>query len=923
AGAGAGAAGAGAAAGAAGAGAGAGAAGAGAAGAGAAGAGAAAAGTTAAAAGTTAAATGTAAAAGTAAATAGTVAAAGGAVAAQAAIPVAGWIALAIEAAILLMIGLYKMQKKFDKKMEEKGIDSKGIRRLMLISPILMPIAIIVLVVVLIALLMQAETADRTQFMIDALECFENNGGTGTTKASNKCVDFYGSNLLFSEGILAGRFGRYFGVNSKSPLIKKTDFAIAMFVAEYLGVELLVFGENGVEHSLKDSMESVSNYDFLNENKNSVLEKMKEVLTFFLDPLGILDKINDFVKEGWYLFKWCKMEKKIFNNIEWGSVTVHKVSEGPLVDLFNSTVDRIALGIIEVDPSEYLRRTYYDTTQWKTGIDFNLTTGYLRIPGTAIGNLFKCAVTLDQAIALTDEYIPSFIEIYATYAATGDYKRADKVYDYYVDNMRKGKPLELRLVTYEKFTVDKVHRWGDGPGNTPVSTIVYNQTNPDGSWDNRDIGESGFNSIKSAIQAKRKWWQKIADAVRNAVVSFINEVITAVNTLWEEVKALFGFDVTIKKEYVTVVEKGASYEYMVENYYRMGIDEYEVERPAVVEKTPSIGASKRYPASGHIELRYEVTRDVYDAEGNKIGTETIESDSWDMAIRAQGAVKYNERHTITQHTLIPKSTCKMEMFGKTPETEGSNNRYAWILNKIDEAEKAKAQRYPNATNTDYFTAEDAALAVDVINGYYSNTFGLFAGASAENFDEAGPINASVVKYAEQFNGKKLAYMRSIDDTNTFLNDEWCAMFVSFVMKKAGVGVPKFYGCSTFWANYKDKPGFYDIVASNHQSYITKSSSHRVANWNEIKPGDILLFRWPDAKSHVARNHTGICKSVQKNAYGDVISITTIEGNTGTGGYSNTKVSIKTYSGTNRSSYSSLTNIVSFVDIQAVKNRGGW
>ena len=847
----------------------------------------------------------------TAATTAGTAVAVGGAVAAQAAIPVAGWIALAIEAAILLAIGLYKMQKKFDKKMEEQGIDTKTMRKLFRIAPLMMPICLVVMVIIIICMLMQTETADRTQFMIDALTCFEENGGSGWDTSTNKCVDFYGSDILWNT-----KFGRYFVVNEVSPLIKKTDFAIAMFVAEYLCVEYRVFGENGVNFTMKTAMNDMANYEgYIDESdKQGVLNAMKEVLTHFLDPLGLMSKIHDFVKEGWYLFKWCKMEKKIFNNIEWGSVTIHPVSEGPLVDLFNSTVDRIALGIIDVDPEEYLKKTYYDTTQWKTGIDFNIASGYLRIPGTAIGNLFKCAVTLDQAIALTKEYIPSFIEIFATYAATGDYERADKVYDYYVSNMKKGKPLELKLVTYEKFIVDKVHRYNI------QSSIVYNRTNKDGSWNSLDIGKSGFNEIKDAINDDSPWWKKIDTAIRNACVNFVNDVIQACDELIEEIKKILGFDTVIKKEYVTVVQKGAAYEYLAENYYDMKVETYQAERPEVVEEKPTCGANPRYPGSGFINLEYTTEEPVYDESGKQVGTKEVSSDNWKMAIQTKAVVKYNEDHFISQHVLIPNSSSKMIMYGENALTDGSNNRYAWIVNKIDAAEKQKQKNNPTATaNQDYFTSEDVALAVDVINGYYSNTFGLIAGATAEHFDELAPINAAIVKYAEQFEGKKLAYMKSIDDTNTFLNDEWCAMFVSFVMKKAGVGVPKFYGCSSFWAKYKNYTGFYDIVVSGtkHGNFVTKDVSHRVNTYSYIKPGDILLFRWDTAKGHVARSHTGICKSVQKDAYGNVTSITVIEGNTGGGGYTNTKVSIKTYSG------ASLKNIVSFVDVAKVKSIGGW
>lgn len=179
-------------------------------------------GTTAAAtAGTTAAAT-----AGTTAAAAGGTAAVGGAVAAQAAIPVIGWVALAVEAAIAAVIGLHKFKKKHDKKMEENGVNSKGLRRLLKASPILLPIALIFLVIVIIIVLIQSETYDRVAFMQEAIECFESADG---------CWDFMNTGLPIGNGLISVE---------AEPLIRKTDLEIAEFVVQYKFAEWKYFGNS-------------------------------------------------------------------------------------------------------------------------------------------------------------------------------------------------------------------------------------------------------------------------------------------------------------------------------------------------------------------------------------------------------------------------------------------------------------------------------------------------------------------------------------------------------------------------------------------------------------------------------------------------------------------------------------------------------
>ena len=541
-------------------------------------------------------------------------------------------------------------------------------------------------------------------------------------------------------------------------------------------------------------------------------------------------------------------------------------------------------------------------------MDWDLTTGYLKLPGSAIGNLIRKSITLDQAVALTKEYIPSFIEVYATYVATADYKRADLVYDYYVDNMRKDKPLELKLITYEKYVVEKTEKLN------PKRTTKYYKTNSKGTMVYKDIGINEFYHIRDEIKANRKWWQNLTDDIKKGWTDFINGIQTALDALWNEIAKIIGYHTKVSTEYVTVVAKGAAYEYMTTNEYRLGVEEYEIVSKDVIDNSPPGSTPVRYPGSGVQELRYQECTDIKDAEGNITGKSCKDPEEWEMAIEYKAVVSYDQRKTICQHVLIPTANTKIEKYGETPATEGSNNRYTWIINQIDKAEKEKAKNNPFKKEV-AFSSDDTALALDVIQAYYSNSFGLLGSLSVQAYKEGTSKNSSVVNFAEQFINRKWTYFMSIDDTGIFIPGEWCAMFVSYIMKKADVGVKTFLGCTTFWELYQDEPGFYDIKNTNAGSNITNDASHVKANHNGIAPGDILLFRWNTYGAK--RNHTGICKSVEYDNNGNVIKIITIEGNTGGGGYTGSKVSERTYSG------SSLKQIVSYVSIYEVENSGGW
>ena len=266
-------------------------------------------------------------------------------------------------------------------------------------------------------------------------------------------------------------------------------------------------------------------------------------------------------------------------------------------------------------------------------------------------------------------------------------------------------------------------------------------------------------------------------------------------------------------------------------------------------------------------------------------------------------VSYKKQHTVFENILKQKSS------GSSIDKYDEQNRYNYVITKIENEEKKEEKE-------SYFSSADVALAMDVIAAYYSNKIGLLGGATASDFAQVGTLNQSIVSYAEQFKGKRLAQMKMIDDKNIFFDNHWCAMFVSFCMKKAGVDIPVFYGCSSFWTKYRDYVGFFDVAGdTNHDGYRTKNNEH-IAELGFESPGDILLFRWFDG-SNAARHHTGICQSEEKDAAGNVTKITVIEGNTGGKGYWNSKVSIREYTG------ESIKQIVSFVSVATVTANGGW
>lgn len=206
-------------------------------------------------------------------------------------------------------------------------------------------------------------------------------------------------------------------------------------------------------------------------------------------------------------------------------------------------------------------------------------------------------------------------------------------------------------------------------------------------------------------------------------------------------------------------------------------------------------------------------------------------------------------------------------------------------------------------------------------GIESVGFSMLSGLNLSGIVAAGDINTTIVNYASQFVGKDLAFMLSIDDTGSFFQNHWCAMFASYVIRKieketgTKIPIPSFAGCSTFWKTYKNKPGFYDVIDSVSTSKNT--DPNHLVSIDGIQPGDIVLFSWGDS---YPRNHTAIVKEVERNASGKVTNVITIDGNwngTGANSYNNSKVVVCDHRVGSGSIYSSLSSVASYISISTV------
>ena len=393
----------------------------------------------------------------------------------------------------------------------------------------------------------------------------------------------------------------------------------------------------------------------------------------------------------------------------------------------------------------------------------------------------------------------------------------------------------------------------------------------------RQLSKSQYNELVEQAKEGKGWWAKLKDAISD----FVDFVKDLVDEVVEAIKEFLGFYIKVDHSWAAVVTEGNAYDYVIKQDYTIGYDEMTI---STTQEELKKGGERDAET-------FKVKEEVCDQDGN-CKDEEVSYKVW-----ATTTGTYQQTEKMYYHEL--------EYGSSNIEPYEEKTRYQWMFNKVVQENDFK------------YTEDDVAMAIEVITAYCSEEYGLLGGATHNNFVLAGEMNDSIVQFATQFEGKKLAYMMSIDDTGIFFSNEWCAMFVSYCMKKAGVPIPTYRSCTSFWNKYKDQPGFYDIAPSENPrngGYITSDPNHR-ASYKNIQKGDILIWRWNSAKK--ARSHTGLVVAVDKDEAGNVTCITTVEGNTssplGSKGYPNTCVNIKKY----YPGKGSFNNIVSFVSISEV------
>ncbi len=525
----------------------------------------------------------------------------------------------------------------------------------------------------------------------------------------------------------------------------------------------------------------------------------------------LIDKtiIKDFV-EAWNIFKWLKIEKKAFNNIEWKRV--YKLSELRNVSEFGVYVDTW----IDGRPDSLNESTVKTQSDWLTpGFHFfeDGTCSYLELPlDPAIdysnNKLSAQAYVLgvNEAIDLARPYLPSFLEIYATYVATGDMKLANEIYDYYVTSDE----CRMEVTVYQLLTVTE-----DKRGDERVDK-VYRVKVDNGSWEN--LTEAQYNERVEQASKGQGLWAWLKDVISNFIEAIQKLVDDAINA----VKSLLGLYYKVDSDYVGVVTKGYAYDYIINQSYTIKVEQGETERAPQAEgdryettKTTTYESTetrtKRVCGTERICARGQ----CYDVERCKDVTENI---NHTHELQAKVIAYYMRDITIWTDTLQYVSSSIEEYEEKT--------RYQWIFKKVVEE------------NDWNYTEDDVAIAIDTINTFCSQTYGLNGGASARNFVLAGELNTSIITFGSQFDGKNLAYMMAVDDTGTFWQDEWCAMFVTYNMRKAGVPVA-FSACGSFrrYCLKYDVPGFYDIVDNKcyavRAGSVTRQPEH-MGTYNEIQ-----------------------------------------------------------------------------------------
>lgn len=209
---------------------------------------------------------------------------------------------------------------------------------------------------------------------------------------------------------------------------------------------------------------------------------------------------------------------------------------------------------------------------------------------------------------------------------------------------------------------------------------------------------------------------------------------------------------------------------------------------------------------------------------------------------------------------------------------------------------------------------------------YGNSLNIIEGLNLGAVVAAGSENDGLLSLALSYEGNNLSDMMAIDNMNIFWKDHWCAMFVSFCMRKLEkdtgivIPIPNYFACTSgCWGKYHEKPGFYDVqewVDANPSVTNKNTNPANIAPLASIQPGDIILFSWVGDSTPGNRDHTAIVKSVEKDASGNVTKIETIDGNWGGSTFNSSKVKTVAHTGFN-TNYWDLRSIASFISVSTV------
>ncbi len=433
------------------------------------------------------------------------------------AIPYVGW-ALAIADIAITGIKIavdtvklgFKIRKKVEKKVKEKtDVDVTAIRRILELSPIILLFAFTTIVLALIFMLVYSNTTTKTDALRDAVACAESSGctdfmNTGITisSASSPLSGIAGTIVAFSGEALdtidqqmntkfTNLLNEAYEAQYSKELIYFTDLQIARLVVEYLMVENKYFGFTDTLTSIIDSMSLEA---------NGVEGEEKELIDWLFDLL-VKNNIIANAYEAYSLFNWLKLEKVAFNKIEWQIyyTGISGTGAGFVDDTLKNFCTDTTIGRITQDLTNFCNEN--KTTKsltFKVVGDINPFTSMLFVP-TTLWSAGDAAINAADVFGITDklpllqswkagslpdqyqlvnavkDFLPSWAEIYAAYVNTHDLRFANKIYEYYIDNLGDGGDFELDVSLYalRTYSVAKTKDFGE-------KTIRYNIYGSDG-----------------------------------------------------------------------------------------------------------------------------------------------------------------------------------------------------------------------------------------------------------------------------------------------------------------------------------------------------------------------------------------------------------------------------------------------------------